>query len=397
VRARRRLALGAAAVASVAAMALAVVIPRIALAHGALLIPGSRTWNCYQDGLTSTGEIKPNNPACAAAIAKSGPTSLYNWFAVLRSDGAGRGRGFIPDGQLCSAGAQVYDFSGYDLARSDWPVTHLTADASIEFHYNKWAAHPGWFYLYVTKDGWNPNAPLTWDELEDTYFSSADHPPSVGDPGTVSSYYYWTGKLPHKTGRHIIYSIWQRSDSNETFYGCSDVTFDGGNGQVTDTGPGCCGGTTSTGPSTGPASSAPASVPASRPASSAPASIPVSRPASSAPASSRPASSGPPATGGCSASYQVTSSWSGGFQASVTVANNSTSAISGWTVKWTFTSGETISQIWNATATTSGSTVTAKNVSYNGSIPANGNTNFGFLGGGGAPASSVSGISCTSS
>jgi cellulase/cellobiase CelA1 len=81
----------------------------------------------------------------------------------------------------------------------------------------------------------------------------------------------------------------------------------------------------------------------------------------------------------------------------VTVANNSTSAISGWTVKWTFTSGETISQIWNATATTSGSTVTAKNVSYNGSIPANGNTNFGFLGGGGAPASSVSGISCTSS
>ena len=31
-----------------------------------------------------------------------------------------------------------------------------------------------------------------------------------------------------KTGRHIIYSVWTRSDSAETFYNCSDVVFDGG-------------------------------------------------------------------------------------------------------------------------------------------------------------------------
>ena len=91
---RRRLTVGATVAASLAAAALAVAIPRAALAHGAMLIPGSRTWLCYEDAITPQGSIVPNNPACAAAVAQSGTNSLYNWFAVLRSDGAGRTRGF---------------------------------------------------------------------------------------------------------------------------------------------------------------------------------------------------------------------------------------------------------------------------------------------------------------
>jgi chitin-binding protein len=50
----------------------------------------------------------------------------------------------------------------------------------------------------------------------------------------VDGYYYWDAALPAGlTGRHVIYSVWTRSDSTETFYGCSDVVFDGGNGEVT--------------------------------------------------------------------------------------------------------------------------------------------------------------------
>ena len=79
----------------------------------------------------------------------------------------------------------------------------------------------------------------------------------------------------------------------------------------------------------------------------------------------------------------------------MTVTNNTASALSSWTVTWTFTNGETVSQIWNATQTTSGSAVTAKNVSYNGSVPAQGSTTFGFLGTG-SPGGTVSGLSCTS-
>ena len=96
----------------------------------------------------------------------------------------------MPSGQLCSGGNPNY--AGFDQV-GDWPLTHLTAGANFDFSYNAWAAHPGWFYTYVTKDGWDPTKPLTWDELEDQPFLVADHPPSTGPTGSVDGYYYWSG------------------------------------------------------------------------------------------------------------------------------------------------------------------------------------------------------------
>lgn len=190
--------------------------------------PGSRTFLCWQDGLTDTGESKPVNPACKAAQQVSGTTPFYNWFSVLRSDGAGRTRGFVPDGELCSGGNP--NFTGFNLSRSDWPLTHLTSGATVDFSYNAWAAHPGWFHVYATKEGFDPTKALTWNGMEDQPFLTVDHPPLNGSPGTVEANYSWTGQLPaNKSGRHIIYMVWQRSDSAETFYSCSD----GGNGEVT--------------------------------------------------------------------------------------------------------------------------------------------------------------------
>ena len=60
------------------------------------------------------------------------------------------------------------------------------------------------------------------------------------------------------------------------------------------------------------------------------------------------------------------------------------SAISGWTVKWTWPSGQTITNGWNASLATSGSAVTATNLSYNGALGAGGNTTFGLQGNGSA-------------
>ena len=92
-----------------------------ASAHGALMIPGSRTFFCYEDGLTSTGQIVPQNPACQAAVAQSGTTPLYNWFAVGNRSGATSGGtvGFIPDGKLCSGNSNYYDFSGFDQVNAE--------------------------------------------------------------------------------------------------------------------------------------------------------------------------------------------------------------------------------------------------------------------------------------
>ncbi|RGA04241.1 arabinofuranosidase [Microbispora triticiradicis] len=101
----------------------------------------------------------------------------------------------------------------------------------------------------------------------------------------------------------------------------------------------------------------------------------------------------------CRVDYVISSSWPGGFNASVTI-NNLGDAINGWRLTWSFDAGQQITQMWNATNSQSGSSVTATNVSYNGSIPSGGNTNFGFNGSyngsNPVPASfSLNGVACT--
>ncbi len=75
----------------------------------------------------------------------------------------------------------------------------------------------------------------------------------------------------------------------------------------------------------------------------------------------------------------MTGQWSGGFQAEVEVTAGS-SAVKGWTVTWAYANGQSVTQAWNATVTSSGSAVTARNASYNGALAAGSGTQFGFLG-----------------
>jgi lysophospholipase L1-like esterase len=104
---------------------------------------------------------------------------------------------------------------------------------------------------------------------------------------------------------------------------------------------------------------------------------PSSRPPSSPPSSPPPSS--PAASRTCAAAYSVVGQWTGGFQASVKVTAGG-SAITSWTVNWTFGNGQTVTQFWSTALTSSGSGVTARNVSYNGALGTGGSTEFGFLG-----------------
>jgi pimeloyl-ACP methyl ester carboxylesterase len=82
--------------------------------------------------------------------------------------------------------------------------------------------------------------------------------------------------------------------------------------------------------------------------------------------------------GAVSATYRTVNRWPGGFQAEVTVTAGS-APINGWTVRWTLSGGQTISQLWNGTLSTSGSAVTVRNTSYNGALAANTSTTFGLI------------------
>jgi len=343
--ARRLAVLGAVALVGVGGWVVAA--PTVAGAHGVALIPGSRTYLCYVDGLQSTGQIIPTNPACSDAVAQGGTQPLYDWFGVLRSDAAGRTVGFIADGEICGGGTTKY--AAYNAARTDWPVTHLTAGSTINVHYSNWARHPGTFHVYVTRDGWSPTTPLAWGDL--VPIASATNPPESGPAGALN-YYSWDLQLPAgKSGRHILYIQWVRSDSNENFFSCSDVAFDGGHGEVT--GVGSSGG--------GPTSP-------------------------------------PPSNGGtCVATWQASSTgWAGHFQGTVTVRNSGPASLNGWTVRWSYQNGEGFEGApWNGTLTEQPPDVAVHNADWNRVLPPSGTTSFGFNATGTVPAPAPT-LSCTS-
>ena len=105
------------------------------------------------------------------------------------------------------------------------------------------------------------------------------------------------------------------------------------------------------------------------------------------------------AAAGCSVGYAVSSQWQGGFGANVTITNLG-DPLTSWTLTWSYSAGQTVTQAWNTTLTQSGAAVTARNVSYNGSIPTNGTQSFGFngswTGSNPVPTSfAVNGVACT--
>ncbi|SED70322.1 lytic polysaccharide monooxygenase [Streptomyces sp. TLI_105] len=199
-----------------AALVLSGIAASPALAHGSMTDPVSRVSACYAEGPEA-----PKSAACKAAVAASGTQAFYDWNAVNIADAAGRHKQLIPDGRLCSAGNDKY--RGLDLARADWPASSMKPGAHT-FRYKGTAPHKGSFALYVTKDGYDPSKPLKWSDLEEQPFVT------VTDPGMQNGDYVFQGTVPKKSGRHLIYSIWQRSDSPEAFYTCSDVVFGQDNG-----------------------------------------------------------------------------------------------------------------------------------------------------------------------
>ena len=106
---------------------------------------------------------------------------------------------------------------------------------------------------------------------------------------------------------------------------------------------------------------------------------PVTTPPVTTPPVTTPPVTTPPSSAGCQVSY-VVNQWNTGFTANVTVKNSSSSAVNGWTLTFSFPSGQSITQAWSSEATQSGSAVTVKNAAWNGSIPAGGSQQFGFNG-----------------
>lgn len=207
--ARRRLAAASAVLSAATFMSLT---PLPASAHGSVFGPVSRVSACFAEGPEA-----PKSQVCKDLVADSGTQPLYDWNEVNIANADGRHQQIIPDGKLCSANREKY--RALDWARTDWPATTVAA-GSYNFNVRVTAAHLGTMTMYITKQGFDPNKPLKWSDLDQTPVGTYPTP-RASDNG----YYKFTGSLPARTGRHIIYKVWQRHDSPEAFYGCSDVVF----------------------------------------------------------------------------------------------------------------------------------------------------------------------------
>jgi chitin-binding protein len=177
-----------------------------AAAHGTTFSPASRTYVCrYVD----------RAPAPCANAWRSNPQALYDWMALLISNADGRHRELIPDGKLCSAGDAKY--AAFDRPAAQWPATALKPGPQT-FSYVLNAPHATRYYrFYLTKPGFDPIRALRWGDLELIHDSGA-RPIAAGfDRFRVT--------VPPRSGRHVLYVVWQRSDSPEAFYACSDVVF----------------------------------------------------------------------------------------------------------------------------------------------------------------------------
>ncbi|GAA4722455.1 hypothetical protein GCM10023263_75520 [Phytohabitans rumicis] len=101
-----------------------------------------------------------------------------------------------------------------------------------------------------------------------------------------------------------------------------------------------------------------------------------------------------PGDGGCRATARIDSQWgtgaTGGQVVSVTVTNTSATTATKWTVTWTLGTGQRVVAAWNAAVSTTGTTVTAVNASYNGVLAPAASTTFGAQLSGLAPAPALS-------
>ena len=84
----------------------------------------------------------------------------------------------------------------------------------------------------------------------------------------------------------------------------------------------------------------------------------------------------PPPPGSCSASVSL-NAWNGGFVATVRVTAGS-APTNGWTVGMTLPAGATITNVWNATRSSTTGAVQFGNAGFNGHLPGGGSTEFGF-------------------
>ena len=77
-----------------------------------------------------------------------------------------------------------------------------------------------------------------------------------------------------------------------------------------------------------------------------------------------------PAAGACHITYVDQNDWGSGFTGNLSITNSGSTALTSWTVTWTYAGNQAINQSWNGNYSQSGKAVAITNASWNGPIAA---------------------------
>jgi predicted carbohydrate-binding protein with CBM5 and CBM33 domain len=178
-------------------------------AHGAPITPISRSAACAGNG------IKTSAAACKAA--KAATDGFIGAYDNLRIANVSDDRKSVPDGKLCSGGLDAY--RGLDLPRDDFPSTPVKSGEKLAISYRGTIPHQGEFRIFLTRPGYDPAKRLSWDDLGSKPLAS------FTDPPLTDGAYRMRVSLPERTGRQMLYVVWETSSTPDTYYSCSDLVF----------------------------------------------------------------------------------------------------------------------------------------------------------------------------
>ncbi|PSL58503.1 chitin-binding protein [Saccharothrix carnea] len=189
----------------------------VASAHGSVTDPPSRNYGCWQRW--GSDHLNPNmgqtDPMCAQAW-KADPNAMWNWNGLYRNGVGGNHQGALPSGQLCSGGlAESGRYRALDTVGA-WNTTNKPRQFTLTI--TDQAKHGAdYLRIYITRQGVNTaTTPLRWSDLELVT--------STGRYGTTGLYQAQVN-AGSRTGRHVVFTIWQASHMDQAYYLCSDVNF----------------------------------------------------------------------------------------------------------------------------------------------------------------------------
>ncbi|WP_202128503.1 lytic polysaccharide monooxygenase [Paenibacillus dendrobii] len=178
-----------------------VLFPGKSSAHGYLDSPASRALLCKNQVNTDCGgaSYEPQSAEAPKGFPNGGPA----------------------DGHIASASNTFPKLDEQSSTR--WSKVPMKAGPQA-FSWQLNAAHATTTFKYfITKQNWNPNAPLTRDSFDLTPFCQEDL-----NGSSPTNYHTINCNVPERTGYQVILAIWEVSGAPTAYISVADVDFGGG-------------------------------------------------------------------------------------------------------------------------------------------------------------------------